>query len=645
MKSCGKTADPVGRKTMSDLSMMNLLKNGLGLMRRNGRQMAVYAAIIWVLNVVLLGPPTSWVLTKLGSSGGDVIVGNYGMTQWLLSVQGIAYVLLAGALIPFSMILYGVGLFKIVNASVDETALTTRESLARVLTSIPRLFRFSVYVLGACLVPVLVLAMGLGAIYLSLLTRHDINYYKTIHPPQWYWALSLAALWIMCVLIPTVYSAMRSAFILPIWLEGDHTVRQAFGLSWKKTQGKIKALAGVFGLFLAVWLFVGIVVSGILFAFAGFVLTHLIVSFNGIIFVVSAHLLATIAIDTVLNFIGMAWYICIWVVFYRKVMGLISVQKTGTEIFSKQAAVMDELLNVLRPRVILPIIAVLMVVSGGLCAWMLWNAPDQMAPPLVIAHRAGAAGAPENTLAALDKAIRDGATDYVEIDVQLTRDDVIVVAHDRDLMKVANDPRQIRKTNYAELSQIDIGKQFAPEFAGQRLSKLSDFLEAGKGKAKFIIEFKQSKGTDLIKRTLSVVNQYGMADQVVFMSLDLNDIRQAQQLTSDIPIGYLVVTEVGNIAQLDVAFVAVQEKGVTPPMLRGIRRKNKMANYAWTVNDTRPMLELIEMGIDGLNTEISEKYQTLNPIERSLLTYRRFWDVFREMGLWQQQSPESVEEM
>ena len=313
---------------------------------------------------------------------------------------------------------------------------------------------------------------------------------------------------------------------------------------------------------------------------------------------------------------------------------------------------MDELLNVLRPRVILPIIAVLLVVSGGLCAWMLWNEPDQMAPPLVIAHRAGAAAAPENTLAALDKAIQDGATDFVEIDVQLTRDDVIVVAHDTDLMKVANDPRQIRKTNYAELSQIDIGKQFGPDFAGQRLSKLSDFLEAGKGKAKFIIEFKQSAGTDLIEKTLAVVRQYEMEDEVVLMSLDLNDIRKAQQLTSDIPIGYLVLTEVGNITQLDVAFIAVQEKGVTPRMLRGIRSKNKMAIYAWTVNDSGRMLELIEMGIDGLITdkpvrvaEISVKYQTLNPIERTLLSYRRFWDVFREMGLWESQSPDRIEEM
>ncbi|MHC4291455.1 MAG: glycerophosphodiester phosphodiesterase family protein [Planctomycetota bacterium] len=637
---------------MSNFGIKNLLKDGLGLMRRNWRQMAVYTLIIWILDVVLLGPPTSWILTKLGSSGSDVIVGNYGMANWLFSVQGIAYVLLAGALIPFSIILYIVGLFRIANASINQTALTIRESMAHVLIAIPRLLRFSLYVFGVCLVIALCIGAGLGVVYLSLLTSHDINYYKTNHPPQWYWALALGGVWALCVLVPSVYFALRNAFILPIWMEGDQTVRQAFRTSWEKTQGKIKPLAGVFGLFLAIWLLAGIVLSGVLFAIAGFVLTHLTFSFNGIIFVVSAHLLASIAMDTVLNFIGMAWYICIWVVFYRHVMGLNSVQKPAADASSKPLNITTELLNFLRPRVIFPIVAILLIISAGLSVWMLRDVPDQMPAPLVIAHRAGAAGAPENTLAALEKAIRDGATDFVEIDVQLTLDDVIVVAHDTDLMKVANDPRQIRKTNYAELSQIDIGKQFAPEFAGQRLSKLSDFLEAGKGKAKFIIEFKQSKGTDLIKRTLSVVNQYGMADQVVFMSLDLNDIRQAQQLTSDIPIGYLVVTEVGNIAQLDVAFVAVQEKGVTPRMLRGIRSKNKMAIYAWTVNDSRRMLELIEMGIDGLITdkpvrvaEISEKYQTLNPIERSLLTYRRFWDVFREMGLWQQQSPESVEEM
>ena len=180
-------------------------------MRRNWRQMAVYALIIWVLNVVLLAPPTSWVLKKLGSNG-DVIVGNYGISEWLFSAQGIAYVLLAGALIPFSVILYVVGLFWIVNASIDETALSIRESMARVFVAIPRLMRFSLYAFGTCLVLALFLGVGLGAVYLLLLSSHDINYYKTVHPPQWYWALALGGTWVLCWGIAAGYLALRSIF-------------------------------------------------------------------------------------------------------------------------------------------------------------------------------------------------------------------------------------------------------------------------------------------------------------------------------------------------------------------------------------------------------------------------------------------------
>ncbi len=625
------------RQNMKHLPIGDFLKSGLHLMRRNWRQMAVYALIIWVLNVVFLAPPTSWVLKKLGSNG-DVIVGNYGISEWLFSAQGIAYVLLAGALIPFSVILYVVGLFWIVNASIDETALSIRESMARVFVAIPRLMRFSLYVFGACLVPVLLLAIGLGVIYLSLLTRHDINYYKTVHPPQWYWSLALGGTWVLCWGIAVGYLALRSIFVLPIWIEGGHTVRQAYRVSWKKTQGKLKPLVCVFGLFLAIWLLAGIVLEGGIFAIAGIVLTHLTFSVNGILYIASVHLLVSTLLEAVLNFIGMAWCICIWVVCYRKAVDSISVRRPVSEVASKQ--LMTLLLKILRPRVMFPIIAALLIISGLFSVWMFWNAPDKMPMPLVIAHRAGAGAAPENTLAALERAIQDGATDYVEIDVQLTLDGVIVVAHDKDLMKVANDPRPIRQTNYAEFSQVDIGQLFAPEFKGQRLSTLSEFLEAGKGRVQFLVEFKQSAGTDLVEKTIQVVNQYGMQDEVVLMSLDLNDIRRAQQLTSDITIGYCVLTEVGDLTQLDVDFVAIQENNITPKLIRAIQGQ-EMDVCGWTVDEGKRILALVEMGVDGIITnepvrvtKIAERYQTLNPIQRTLLSYHQFWDVFYEMGLW-----------
>ncbi len=64
---------------------------------------------------------------------------------------------------------------------------------------------------------------------------------------------------------------------------------------------------------------------------------------------------------------------------------------------------------------------------------------------VVIAHRGASGTAPENTLAALEIAIRQKA-DYAEIDVQRTSDGTIVVVHDQDLMKLARDPRRIDQT-------------------------------------------------------------------------------------------------------------------------------------------------------------------------------------------------------
>ena len=60
----------------------------------------------------------------------------------------------------------------------------------------------------------------------------------------------------------------------------------------------------------------------------------------------------------------------------------------------------------------------------------------------ITAHRAGAASAPENSVAACEQAIKDG-TDWIEIDVQETSDGEVVVVHDRDLMKLGGSPLNI----------------------------------------------------------------------------------------------------------------------------------------------------------------------------------------------------------
>lgn len=628
---------------MEKLSVKNLLKSGIYLAYRNWRQMAMYTLIIWGINTILLAPPTSWLLKKLGSHGGDVIVGNYGMTNWLLSPQGIAYLLLAGSVILLSLILYMVGLFWIANASIDKTVLTTRQSITQVLIAIPRLLRYSLYTFLVCLLLSLVVGIGLGAIYLLLLSNHDINYYKTIHPPEWHWALILCGTWIISWSIAVGCLILRCFFVLPVWLEGSHSVRQAFDVSWKKTQGMLKSLVYVLGFFLILWMLACFVLEGSLFMITSLVLTHLVSSINGILYVVSVNLVISVLLDTILIIIGLAWFTCICTVCYRRVTDSEYLQVSAPDLSLKQLRSTAFWLKIFRLRVIFPLIAILLITSGFVSVWMFRQAPENFAAPLVFAHHAGAADAPENTLAAMKKAIKDGVSDYIEIDVQMTLDNIVVVAHDKDLMKAANEPRIIRETNYADFRNVDIGVMFGSEFKGQRLRELSDFLKAGKGKAKLMIEFKESQDTDLIGETIRQIREYGMQDDVVLVSLDLDDVRQAQHLTSRIPIGYFALTETGDLTQLDVDFIGLQDRMITPELVQEIK-EHHFDVYGWTVDEIERTVELIEMGIDGIITNdpptvarIIKKYQALSPAQHTLLRFRRFWYVFKKMGLWKTQ--------
>ena len=79
-------------------------------------------------------------------------------------------------------------------------------------------------------------------------------------------------------------------------------------------------------------------------------------------------------------------------------------------------------------------------------------------PIVVVAHRGASRNAPENSMKAFRDAIEAGA-DVIELDVQETADGVIVVTHDRDLMRMAGDPRAIADISFAEASKLDIGRQ------------------------------------------------------------------------------------------------------------------------------------------------------------------------------------------
>ncbi len=96
---------------------------------------------------------------------------------------------------------------------------------------------------------------------------------------------------------------------------------------------------------------------------------------------------------------------------------------------------------------------------------------------LIIAHRGESYDAPENTLASINLAWKRDA-DAVEIDVQLTKDEKIVVIHDKTTLRTGGKYKRIASNNYDELLKIDIGKFKSTKWKNERIPLLDDVRKA-----------------------------------------------------------------------------------------------------------------------------------------------------------------------
>ena len=133
-----------------------------------------------------------------------------------------------------------------------------------------------------------------------------------------------------------------------------------------------------------------------------------------------------------------------------------------------------------------------------------------MPRPLVVAHRCGSGVAPENTLAALRTAVQEGA-DAVEVDVLPSRDGHPVVHHDDRLTRTAGVDAAVWELELAELRRLEVGRWFAPTFAGERLPSLEDVVTALPPHMQLVCDFKhgEERFPGLAARVAEVVRPLG----------------------------------------------------------------------------------------------------------------------------------------
>lgn len=163
---------------------------------------------------------------------------------------------------------------------------------------------------------------------------------------------------------------------------------------------------------------------------------------------------------------------------------------------------------------------------------------------ILCGHRGVASLAPENTLAGLRKAAELGLS-WVEIDVQLTKDQKVVVIHDEKVNRCSDGKGKLRKYDWDELRKLDAGSWFDPAFEQERIPKLKDYLGLARELGiRVNIELKVYDKDDagrLCRRLSKLIDKHGFdKGSLLFSSFDPDCLRYLQVLQPAIPRGLLV---------------------------------------------------------------------------------------------------------
>ncbi len=241
--------------------------------------------------------------------------------------------------------------------------------------------------------------------------------------------------------------------------------------------------------------------------------------------------------------------------------------------------------------------------------------------PRIIAHRGASGYAPENTIAAFDKAIELGA-DMIELDVHLTKDRVVVVLHDETLDRTTNKTGLVKSYNWDEIKDTDAGSWKGEEFKDEKLPTLDEAIKHINSKAKLLIEIKD--GGDfypgLEKAVWEVVKANDAQSWCEVQSFSQDAVEIFNSLNTGLPLYKLVV---GNIPVLPLhidnglksgsALRYKEYTGVNPNkkfakkrIVRKIHNRGQKI-FVWTVNKEEDMKHLADIGVDGIITNYPDR--------------------------------------
>ncbi len=234
----------------------------------------------------------------------------------------------------------------------------------------------------------------------------------------------------------------------------------------------------------------------------------------------------------------------------------------------------------------------------------------------IFAHRGASGYAPENTMAAFELAIEQGAHG-IETDVHLTRDGKIVITHDPVLGRTIPAKGSLKDYTLEELKEFGCGAWFGPEFAGEKIPELKDLLNLIKDRdIRLNIEIKLGGPyyEGLEAKLAGELAGWDMDERIIISSFNHYSLLLMEKHRPSLDRGFLTAS------MLIDSWDYVKRNGgqalhphfscVTPDTAVSCRDAGVAIN-TYTVNNRDEARRLIQAGIDGIITNYPDQMLAL----------------------------------
>jgi glycerophosphoryl diester phosphodiesterase len=150
---------------------------------------------------------------------------------------------------------------------------------------------------------------------------------------------------------------------------------------------------------------------------------------------------------------------------------------------------------------------------------------------IVIAHRGDHVQVPENTIAAYENAIRHEA-DFVEIDLRMTRDSVLVIMHDATVDRMTNGNGKVSDLTYDEIKQLSITDKTKPLSPIYRVPTFDEILKTCKNRIHIYLDFKNAS----VQQSYDLIRKNGMEQQVIVYINAPNQYTEWRRIAPTMPL-------------------------------------------------------------------------------------------------------------